>query len=89
MDCSECYRLKRERDLMGLACRLALNAVEDNSGGEPKQQMLLQAMANEANISLEIAMIRLKIHLGTHAQKSGAKHYAAGRGSARFSEKGD
>jgi hypothetical protein len=65
---------------MGLACRLALNAVQDNSGGEPKQQMLLQAMAKEANINLDIAMIRLKVHLGTHSQKSGAKHYVTGRG---------
>jgi hypothetical protein len=64
---------------MGLAYQLALNTVRDNPGGEPKQEMLLQAMANEAKISLDLAMTRLKLHRGTHGERYEAKHFVAGR----------
>ena len=80
MDCSECARLHRERDLMGLAHRLALNTVRDNPGGEPRQRLLLRAMENEAKINLDLAIIRLKVHQGTHPLESKRMHLVAGQG---------
>jgi hypothetical protein len=65
--CSECERLRQERDRLELLHAMALKAITDNPEGDTEQHLLLRAMGREAKIELDVAQIKLELHRGTHA----------------------
>jgi hypothetical protein len=64
--CAQCERLRRDRDRMELAHRMALNTIRDNPTGDNRQVMLLRAMAHEAKIDLDAANATLRRHQDGH-----------------------